>query len=96
MKLAGCVQDTRFVLNDVGDEQKEQILFHHSEKLAIAFGLINMSPRIPILVIKNLRACGDCHSATKFISEIVDREIIVRDINRFHHFKEGKCSSEDY
>eukprot|EP01018_Ginkgo_biloba_P001238 Gb_28665 [translate_table: standard] len=96
MKAAGYVPETRFVLNDVEEEQKEQILCHHSEKLAIAFGLLNTSPGTAIRVIKNLRVCGDCHSATKFISKIVTREIVVRDANRFHHFKDGQCSCGDY
>eukprot|EP01018_Ginkgo_biloba_P012919 Gb_21940 [translate_table: standard] len=96
MKVAGYVPDTRFVLRDVEEEQKEQILYHHSEKLAIAFGLIKTSPDTVIRVIKNLRVCSDCHSATKFISKIVAREIVVRDANRFHHFKDGRCSCGDY
>eukprot|EP01018_Ginkgo_biloba_P007728 Gb_21234 [translate_table: standard] len=96
MKVAGYVPDMRFVLHDVEQQQKEQILSHHSEKLAIAFGLINTSPGTAIRVIKNLRVCGDCHSATKFISRIVGREIIVRDANRFHHFKDGQCTCGDY
>eukprot|EP01018_Ginkgo_biloba_P012108 Gb_38817 [translate_table: standard] len=96
MKVAGYVPTTSFVLNDVEEEQKEQILCHHSEKLAIAFGLINTSPGTPIRVIKNLRVCCDCHSATKYISKIVAREIVVRDANRFHHFKDGCCSCGDY
>jgi len=96
MKAAGYVPDTRFVLKDLEEEQKEQSLFHHSEKLAIAFGLLNTSPGTTIRVIKNLRVCGDCHSAIKFISKIVAREIIVRDLNRFHHFKDGRCSCGDY
>eukprot|EP01018_Ginkgo_biloba_P002677 Gb_01638 [translate_table: standard] len=96
MKEAGYVPNTRFVPHDVQEEQKEYILCHHSEKLAIAFGLITMSPGTPIRIVKNLRACGDCHSATKFISKIVAREIVVRDANRFHHFKDGQCSCGDY
>eukprot|EP01018_Ginkgo_biloba_P001347 Gb_16635 [translate_table: standard] len=96
MKAAGYVPNTKFVLKDVEEEQKEQSLCHHSEKLAIAFGLINTSPGTVIRVIKNLRVCGDCHSATKFISKIVEREIVVRDANRFHHFKDGQCSCGDY
>eukprot|EP01018_Ginkgo_biloba_P013178 Gb_21049 [translate_table: standard] len=96
MKVAGYVPDTRFVLHDVEEEQKEQILCHHSEKLAIAFGLINTSPGTNIRIIKNLRMCSDCHSATKFISKIVAREIVVRDANRYHHFKDGLCSCGDY
>eukprot|EP01018_Ginkgo_biloba_P031908 Gb_25357 [translate_table: standard] len=96
MKEAGYVSDTRFALNDVEEEQKENILCHHSEKLAIAFGLISTSPGTPIRIIKNLRVCGDCHSAIKFISKIYMRDIVVRDANRFHHFKDGRCSCGDY
>eukprot|EP01018_Ginkgo_biloba_P002503 Gb_20572 [translate_table: standard] len=96
MKANGYVPDTKYVLNDVEEEQKEQLLFHHSEKLAIAFGLINTPPGTTIRIIKNLRVCGDCHSAAKFISLIVIREIIVRDANRYHHFKDGRCSCGDY
>lgn len=96
MKDAGYVTDKSFVLQEVEDEVKEHILCSHSEKLAIAFGLINTSPGIPLHVTKNLRVCGDCHTATKFISKIVMREIIVRDANRFHHFKDGLCSCRDY
>ncbi|XP_057839795.2 pentatricopeptide repeat-containing protein At2g22070 [Cryptomeria japonica] len=96
MEMAGYVPDTNFVLHDVELEQKEHALHHHSEKLAIAFGLINTIPGLPIRIIKNLRVCGDCHTAIKFITKIVDREIIVRDAYRFHHFKDGFCSCGDY
>eukprot|EP01018_Ginkgo_biloba_P032702 Gb_11925 [translate_table: standard] len=96
MEEAGYVPDTSFVLHDVEEEEKERLIFSHSEKLAIAFGLINTSPGIPIHISKNLRMCGDCHSAIKYISKIVMREIIVRDTNRFHHFKDGVCSCRDY
>eukprot|EP01018_Ginkgo_biloba_P026381 Gb_16448 [translate_table: standard] len=96
MAAAGYVPDTNFVLHDVEEEVKEHMLSSHSEKLAIAFGLINISPGFPIHITKNLRVCGDCHNATKFISKVVGREIILRDANRFHHFKDGSCSCRDY
>eukprot|EP01018_Ginkgo_biloba_P022819 Gb_03626 [translate_table: standard] len=96
LKEAGYVPDKNFVLHDLEEEQKEHILCYHSEKLAIAFGLINTSPGTSIRIVKNLRVCGDCHSATKFISKIVAREIVVRDAKRFHHFKDGQCSCGDY
>jgi pentatricopeptide repeat protein len=96
MEEAGYIPDTNFVLHDVEEEVKEHMLYSHSEKLAIAFGLINTSPGTTIRITKNLRVCGDCHNATKFISKIVRREIIVRDANRFHHFKDGSCSCRDY
>lgn len=96
MKEVGYVPDTSFVLQDVDDQVKEQLLCHHSEKLAISFGLISTPPGSTIQITKNLRICGDCHTATKFISKIRGREIIARDANRFHHFSNGVCSCGDY
>lgn len=96
MKAAGYVPNTKFVLSDVEEEQKEQALCYHSEKLAIVFGLINTSPGTVIRVIKNLRVCVDCHSAGKFIPKTVAREIVLRDTTRFHHFKDRQCSCGDY
>ncbi|XP_068643601.1 pentatricopeptide repeat-containing protein At4g33990 [Aristolochia californica] len=97
MKSLGFVPDYSFVLQDVEEEEKEYFLTSHSERLAIAFGIINLPPQTSIKIFKNLRVCGDCHTATKFISLIIKREIIVRDSNRFHHFREdGTCSCGDY
>eukprot|EP01018_Ginkgo_biloba_P025036 Gb_28343 [translate_table: standard] len=96
MKKLGYVPHTHLVLHDVEEEQKEHILGHHSEKLAIAFGIISLFPGTRIQIFKNLRVCSDCHTATKFISKIVGREIVVRDANRFHYFKSGLCSCGDY
>ncbi|KDP40584.1 hypothetical protein JCGZ_24583 [Jatropha curcas] len=95
IKAAGYVPDTSSI-HDVEDDVKEQLLNTHSEKLAIAFGLLNTSPGTTIHIRKNLRVCGDCHSATKYISLVTGREIIVRDMHRFHHFKNGYCSCGDY
>ncbi|KAG6438034.1 hypothetical protein SASPL_102967 [Salvia splendens] len=96
MKLAGYVPDLQSVLHDVTEDEKERLLLLHSEKLAIALGIISLPLSEPIRVFKNLRVCDDCHLATKCISAIEDREIIVRDTTRFHHFKNGKCSCGDY
>lgn len=95
IKAAGYTPDTNSI-HDVEDDVKEQLLNTHSEKLAIAFGLLNTSPGTSIHVRKNLRVCGDCHNATKYISLVTGREIIVRDMHRFHHFKNGTCSCGDY
>ena len=92
----GYVPETEFVLLNVEDEEKERSLYYHSEKLAIAYGLISTPPSTAIRVIKNLRVCGDCHNAIKFISKVSDREIVLRDANRFHHFRDGVCSCGDY
>ncbi|KDP33607.1 hypothetical protein JCGZ_07178 [Jatropha curcas] len=96
MKQAGFVPTTSEVLLDIDNEDKEDSLNTHSEKLAIAFALLNTPPGTPIRIVKNLRVCTDCHSATKFISEIYNREIIMRDRNRFHHFNNGLCSCRDF
>lgn len=96
IREAGYVPDTRYVLHDIDEEEKEKALQYHSERLAIAYGLISTPPRTTLRIIKNLRICGDCHNAIKIMSKIVGRELIVRDNKRFHHFKDGKCSCGDY
>lgn len=96
MKEMGYVPETDTALHDVEEEDKENHLAVHSEKLAIAFVIINTEPGAPIRITKNLRVCGDCHIAAKLISKIAEREIVVRDTNRFHHFQNGVCSCGDY
>lgn len=96
LKAAGYVPTSEFVLFDIEEEEKEQFLGYHSEKLAVAFGLISITSKDVIRVVKNLRVCGDCHEAIKLISKITGREIIVRDTNRFHCFVDGSCSCKGY
>ena len=83
-----------FSLHDV-DEERECILIGHSEMLAISFGLISIQGKVTIRVTKNLRVCRSCHDSAKVISKIVKREIIIKDPNCFHHFKDGHCSCGD-
>lgn len=92
---AGYVPETKFALYDLEPENKEELLSYHSEKLAVAFVLTRESG-LPIRIMKNLRICGDCHSAFKYISKIAGRQIVLRDSNRFHHFVDGSCSCGDY
>ncbi|KVI01513.1 protein of unknown function DUF1771 [Cynara cardunculus var. scolymus] len=96
IKEDGYIPDTDYVLLDVEEEEKERSLYYHSEKLAIAFGLISTPSSTTIRVIKNLRVCGDCHNAIKHISKVCQREIVLRDANRFHRFYNGICSCGDY
>jgi pentatricopeptide repeat protein len=96
LKAAGYVPDTDFVLHDIDEEQKESSLLYHSEKLAIAYGLLVTPKGMPIQIMKNLRICGDCHTFIKFVSSVTKREIDVRDGNRFHHFRNGSCSCGDF
>ncbi|KAH7861093.1 hypothetical protein Vadar_021618 [Vaccinium darrowii] len=96
MREAGFQTETITAFHDVEEEEKELMVKVHSEKLAIAFGLIASEPGTEIRIIKNLRVCLDCHNFTKFVSKISKRAIVVRDANRFHHFKDGVCSCGDY
>ncbi|KAF8040103.1 hypothetical protein BT93_B2354 [Corymbia citriodora subsp. variegata] len=96
MRRRGYVPDTSSVLHDMEQQEKERQLFWHSERLAVAYGLLKSVPGTVIRIVKNLRVCGDCHTVLKFISVIVKREIIVRDANRYHHFKGGTCSCNDF
>ncbi|PKA54748.1 Putative pentatricopeptide repeat-containing protein [Apostasia shenzhenica] len=92
----GYRPDTSSVLHNITEAEKRYMLSHHSEKLAIAFGLIYLPHELPIRVVKNLRVCVDCHNATKFISKITGRDILVRDAVRFHKFSNGVCSCGDF
>lgn len=96
IKEIGYVPDTSHVLLFVDQQEKELNLQYHSEKLALSFALLNTPPGSTIRIMKNIRVCGDCHSAIKYVSLVVKREIIVRDTNRFHHFCDGFCSCGDY
>ncbi|XP_057950036.1 putative pentatricopeptide repeat-containing protein At5g40405 [Malania oleifera] len=96
LQLSGYVANTNPVLFDIEEEEKEGALYKHSEKVAIAFGLVSLKECVPIRVVMNLRVCWDCHDVTKRISKIFNREIILRDRNRFHHFKDGECSCKGY
>ncbi|KAL5580430.1 hypothetical protein UlMin_012872 [Ulmus minor] len=82
--------------NTSAEDFEGKNLWYHSEKLALAFGLLMLPVKAPIRIKKNLRTCRHCHSVLKFASEIFEREIIVRDTNRFHHFTNGLCSCKDY
>ncbi|KAI7996498.1 Pentatricopeptide repeat-containing protein [Camellia lanceoleosa] len=96
MKKLGYHSESSFVLQDVEEEEKESILLYHSEKLAVTFGILSLGPDKPILVTKNLRICGDCHVALKYVSVVARREITVRDVSRFHHFRDGICNCGDF
>ncbi|KAK6159410.1 hypothetical protein DH2020_006724 [Rehmannia glutinosa] len=96
IKAAGYEIDVSSVYLDVSDDVKKDILFHHSEKLAIAFGLMRTKSESIIRITKNLRICNDCHIASKFISEVYGRVLVIKDANRFHIFRDGVCSCRDW
>ncbi|THG11581.1 pentatricopeptide repeat-containing protein At5g04780, mitochondrial-like [Camellia sinensis] len=93
---SGFTPQTNLVLHDVNEDEKLKSICYHSEKLALAFGLIRKPHGgAPIRIIKNIRVCADCHEFMKFVSKINGRPIILRDSNRFHHFFGGQCSCSD-
>jgi len=71
-------------------------LNYHSEKLALAFGILKSSPGSEVRIQKNIRMCSDCHNWIKSVSRLLNRVIIIRDRIRFHRFEDGLCSCKDY
>lgn len=96
VKSIGYKPESEGLLCDISEEDVENPVFFHSEKLAIAYGLLKSKPGEVLRITKNLRVCKDCHEVSKLVSKFFGREIIVRDRSRFHHFKEGVCSCNDY
>ncbi|XVF62774.1 hypothetical protein PTKIN_Ptkin09bG0035500 [Pterospermum kingtungense] len=85
------------MLHEVGQSEKREALWHHSEKLALAYGIVSGAapPGKPLRIVKNLRICKDCHEAFKYISRVIEKEIIIRDVNRYHKFLNGSCTCGD-
>lgn len=96
LKEEGYAPDINFVFQDVEGEQMESSLAYHSEKLAIVFGIMSLPKGKEIRIRKNLRICGDCHVFAKLLAKMENRNIIIRDPIRYHHFQNGSCSCGDY
>ncbi|XP_044486213.1 pentatricopeptide repeat-containing protein At1g74630-like [Mangifera indica] len=92
----GYVPEVGSVLHDIEEEEKEDSVSKHSEKLALAFGIARMCKGKAIRIVKNLRICRDCHTVMKLSSKVYGLEIVVRDRSRFHSFMNGSCSCRDY
>ncbi|KAF8107136.1 hypothetical protein N665_0126s0054 [Sinapis alba] len=95
MKRSGYVPDTSCVHQNVSELEKEKLLMGHTEKLAITYGLIKKKGLDPIRVVKNTSICSDCHTVAKYITVLRNREIVLQEGSRIHHFKDGKCSCND-
>ncbi|KAI3957299.1 hypothetical protein MKW92_004196, partial [Papaver armeniacum] len=96
IKKLGYAPETKGVVFDVEEEEKETVVGYHSEKLAVAFGFISKESGSVLRIVKNIRICSDCHSAIKLVSKVFKNKIVVRDRRRFHHFEDGFCSCNDY
>ncbi|CAL4914013.1 unnamed protein product [Urochloa decumbens] len=95
-KAEGYAPLTELVTKDVSEEEREENLTFHSEKLAVAYSVLKTGPGTEIMVSKNLQTCSDCHEWMKIISKVLCRVIIMRDRIRFHRFESGCCSCKDY
>ncbi|XWS12650.1 hypothetical protein CRYUN_Cryun37aG0108300 [Craigia yunnanensis] len=71
---AGYIPASESMMHEVEEEQREHALGYHSEKLAVALGLLKTSPGVTVRIIKNLRMCEDCHTAIKYISVVTNRD----------------------
>ncbi|KAL5207703.1 hypothetical protein ABZP36_032138 [Zizania latifolia] len=96
LRFEGYKPDTSEVALDVDEEEKRRVVAAHSQKLAIAFGLLSTPEGAPVRVVTNLRMSKECHAYSTLISEIFGREIVVKDRNRFHRFSRGNCSCRNY
>jgi hypothetical protein len=96
LKIAGYVAEITSELPNLDAEEKRYVLSYHSEKLAIAFGVLATPPGTTIRIAKNLRICVDCHNFAKILSGVYNRQVIITDHTRFHHFRGGHCSCNDY
>ncbi|KAK6128241.1 LOW QUALITY PROTEIN: hypothetical protein DH2020_038014 [Rehmannia glutinosa] len=92
----GYIPEVVNVLHDIEEEEKEDAIIAHSEKLAVAFGMAKLANGGVVRIVKNLRVCKDCHNVMKLISKVYNLEIMLRDRSRFHSFKNGACSCRDY
>ncbi|PHT85920.1 Pentatricopeptide repeat-containing protein [Capsicum annuum] len=95
LKQVGYAPNTSVVLIDVDEHEKKDMVLLHSEKLALCYGLLRSNNGSTIHIIKNLRICEDCHNFMKLASKVFEREIVVRDRTRFHHYRDGSRSCKD-
>lgn len=96
LQSVGYAPNISDVLVDSDEDEKRGLVLKHSEKLALCYGLISQEKGSEIRIVKNLRICEDCHAFMKLVSRVYQRNIIVRDRTRFHHYKDGVCSCKDY
>ncbi|KAK7318792.1 hypothetical protein RJT34_03499 [Clitoria ternatea] len=96
LKAIGYQPNLSLVPYDINDKEKRLLLMAHSEKLALAFGLLSTDAGSTIKIMKNLRICEDCHMVMCGASKVTGRKIVVRDNMRFHHFLNGACSCSNF
>ncbi|EOY12826.1 Pentatricopeptide repeat superfamily protein, putative [Theobroma cacao] len=76
LKEAGYFAEIDMVMHDLENEEKEEALKVHSERLAVAWGIISTDLGTTLTIIKSLQTCVDCHSFLKFTSKVTGRHLI--------------------
>jgi hypothetical protein len=84
---------TSLALHDIEEEHKKEQLYHHSEKLALAFAIMKegglcCDGRV-IRINKNTRICVDCHNFMKLASDLLYKEIVSENQTAFIILKMG-------
>ncbi|XP_024520628.1 pentatricopeptide repeat-containing protein At3g24000, mitochondrial [Selaginella moellendorffii] len=88
---------SKLLMHERAEEQRQESLFYHSERLAVGLGAIKIRGDCPLRIIRNFRMCADCHTAIKFMSKAMGRTIILRDgSSQLHRFVDGHCACRDY
>ena len=70
MSVKGDYVSNTNVLLDLSDEDREQAIYWHREKLAVAFGLMSWEGGCSIRIVKNSRICEDRYFAMNAISHV--------------------------
>ena len=79
MNKLGYLPELGTFFDCMTNREKEDTLYKHCERLANAFGLLTIPVGLAIRVTKNLQVCTDCHNASKYITKIEKRKIIIHD-----------------
>ncbi|XP_024536928.1 pentatricopeptide repeat-containing protein At4g21065-like [Selaginella moellendorffii] len=98
LKNEGYVPRIDLVFSGKEEVLAEMALAKHSEKLALACGILysKEAAGAHIRIKNNLRMCADCHQMMCLASKIYDgRKITVKDASRVHCFEQGVCSCEN-
>lgn len=95
LQLEGYSPTLQWASQVILDDEKENMLCGHTEKLGMTVAFMN-SPEVHLCVTKNMHVCGDCHLATLLISKMEKHKIEVADANCIHIFEAGVCICESY
>ena len=97
LELEGYMVNTRCVFGELEGEERRKAVLMHSEKLALAFSLIDgTASKGVVRIAKNHRVCEDCHAFMGKFSGVFKIEVVLREKSRFHHFRDGSCSCNGF